>query len=80
MNRILDDLGFNASDLLNVSFVFIVEGKQDKSRLPLLLRKYYSEITAPDGQPFPDRHYHHQQLHQHQNLRQLKVHEPDLSA
>ena len=49
MNRILDDLGFNASDLMNVSFVFIVEGKQDKSRLPLLLRKYYSEITAPDG-------------------------------
>ena len=36
---ILDDLGFSASDLMNVSFVFIVEGKQDKSRLPLLLEK-----------------------------------------
>ena len=28
---------------MNVSFVFIVEGKQDKNRLPLLLEKYYSE-------------------------------------
>lgn len=46
---ILDDLGFSASDLMNVSFVFIVEGKQDKSRLPLLLEKYYSEIYDEDG-------------------------------
>ena len=37
MSGILDDLGYWANDLLNVSFVFIVEGKQDKSRLPLLL-------------------------------------------
>ena len=37
MSEILDDLGYGANDLLNVSFVFIVEGKQDKSRLPLLL-------------------------------------------
>lgn len=44
IGRILDDLGYGASDLLNVSFVFIVEGKQDKSRLPLLLEKYYSEL------------------------------------
>ena len=36
LGEILDDLGYGASDLLNVSFVFIVEGKQDKSRLPLL--------------------------------------------
>ena len=41
---ILDDLGYSANDLMNVNFVFIVEGKQDKSRLPLLLRKYYSEM------------------------------------
>ena len=40
MSEILDDLGYGANDLLNVSFVFIVEGKQDKSRLPLLLEKY----------------------------------------
>ena len=46
---ILDDLGFSAEDLLNVSFVFIVEGKQDKSRLPLLLEKYYSEIHDEEG-------------------------------
>lgn len=46
---ILDDLGYTANDLLNVSFVFIVEGRQDKSRLPLLLKKYYSEICSADG-------------------------------
>lgn len=46
---ILDDLGYSANDLMNVDFVFIVEGKQDKSRLPLLLRKYYSEIYDQDG-------------------------------
>lgn len=49
MSEILDDLGYGANDLLNVSFVFIVEGKQDKSRLPLLLEKYYSEIYGEDG-------------------------------
>ena len=32
-----------------MDFVFIVEGKQDKSRLPLLLEKYYSEIYNEDG-------------------------------
>ena len=49
LGRILDDLGYGASDLMNVSFVFIVEGKQDKSRLPLLLEKYYSEIFDAQG-------------------------------
>lgn len=49
MSGILDDLGYGANDLLNVSFVFIVEGKQDKSRLPLLLEKYYSEIYNEEG-------------------------------
>lgn len=34
---------------MNVNFVFIVEGKQDKSRLPLLLRKYYAETTDSQG-------------------------------
>lgn len=46
---ILDDLGYAASDFMNVNFVFIVEGKQDKSRLPLLLEKYYSEVYDDDG-------------------------------
>lgn len=46
---ILDDLGYAANDFLNVSFVFIVEGKQDKNRLPLLLKKYYSEIYDKEG-------------------------------
>lgn len=46
---ILDTLGYGANDLLNTNFVFIVEGKQDKSRLPLLLEKYYSEIYDENG-------------------------------
>ncbi|MDO5415931.1 MAG: AAA family ATPase [Lachnospiraceae bacterium] len=46
---ILDALGYGANDFLNSSFVFIVEGKQDKSRLPLLLEKYYSEIYDEEG-------------------------------
>lgn len=46
---ILDDLGFTANDLMNVDFVFFVEGKQDRSRLPLILKKYYSEIYDEDG-------------------------------
>ena len=41
---------YAANDLMNVSFVFIVEGKQDRNRLPLLLEKYYSEIYNNDGQ------------------------------
>lgn len=49
LNYILDDLGFSSNDLLNVNFVFIVEGKQDRSRLPLLLEKYYSEIYNEEG-------------------------------
>ena len=34
---------------MNVNFVFIVEGKQDKSRLPLLIKKYYSETYDEEG-------------------------------
>lgn len=49
IGEILDDLGYGAADALNVDFVFIVEGKQDKSRLPLLLEKYYSEVQDNDG-------------------------------
>lgn len=46
---ILDDLGYTAGDVLNVDFVFIVEGRQDKSRLPLLLEKYYSDALDQSG-------------------------------
>lgn len=46
---ILNDLGYAAGDFMNVDFVFIVEGKQDKSRLPLLLQKYYKETRGEDG-------------------------------
>lgn len=49
IDDILDDLGYAANDLMNVSFVFIVEGKQDFNRLPLLLEKYYSGIYDKDG-------------------------------
>ncbi len=50
IDSILNDLGYTANDLMNVSFVFIVEGKQDRSRLPLLLNKYYSEIYDENQQ------------------------------
>ena len=49
IDEILDDLGYGANDLLNVDFVFIVEGKQDKNRLPLLLKKYYPELHDAEG-------------------------------
>lgn len=49
ISAILDDLGYTANDLMNVNFVFIVEGKQDKSRLPLLLNHYYSEVYDKEG-------------------------------
>lgn len=49
ISTILDDLGYSAADLMNVNFVFIVEGKQDKYRLPLLLNHYYSEIYDESG-------------------------------
>lgn len=52
ISRILNDLGYSAADLMNVNFVFIVEGKQDKNRLPLLLEKYYSETTDDQGNLF----------------------------
>ena len=50
ISRVLDDLGYGANDLMNVGFVFIVEGKQDKSRLPLLLERYYSEVYDEKGE------------------------------
>lgn len=52
ISRILDDLGYTAVDLMNVDFVFIVEGKQDKSRLPMLIRKYYAETYDKEGKLF----------------------------
>lgn len=52
ISAILDDLGYTAGDLMNVNFVFIVEGKQDKSRLPLLLQKYYAETADEQGNLF----------------------------
>lgn len=46
---ILNDMGYTANDFMGVNFVFIVEGKQDKNRLPLLLNHYYSEVMGEDG-------------------------------
>ncbi len=51
IDSILDDLGYTANDFMNVNFVFIVEGRQDKTRLPLLLSKYYSEVFDDSGKP-----------------------------
>lgn len=51
IDNILDDLGYGAEDMMNASFIFIVEGRQDKSRLPLLLERYYSEMKLEDGSP-----------------------------
>ncbi len=50
LDDVLNDLGYSANDFLNVDFVFIVEGKQDQSRLPLLLEKYYSEVQNEKGE------------------------------
>ncbi|MGN0153358.1 MAG: ATP-dependent nuclease [Lachnospiraceae bacterium] len=49
IDDILNDLGYSANDFLNVDFVFIVEGKQDKTRFPLLLEKYYSNLYDKKG-------------------------------
>ncbi|MDD6072104.1 MAG: AAA family ATPase [Clostridiales bacterium] len=49
IDDILNDLGYSANDFLNVDFVFIVEGKQDKTRFPLLLEKYYSDVYDNKG-------------------------------
>ena len=49
ISAVLDDFGYSANDLMNVNFVFIVEGKQDKTRLPLLLKKYYAETYDKEG-------------------------------
>ena len=49
IGKILDSLGQSAEDFLNVGFVFIVEGKQDKSRLPLLLNQHYKEVYDQNG-------------------------------
>ena len=77
ISSVLDDLGYNASDLMNVDFVFIVEGKQDKYRLPLLLNHYYSEIYDEDGRlnrSDPD----NKQLYQYQDVCQLKIYKSAL--
>lgn len=50
IDRILEDLGYSANDLMSADFVFIVEGKDDRSRLPMLLDKYYSEIRDENGE------------------------------
>lgn len=49
IDDILNDLGYSANDFLNVDFVFIVEGKQDKTRFPILLKKYYSDVHDENG-------------------------------
>ena len=79
ISEVLDDLGYSANDLMNVNFVFIVEGKQDKNRLPLLIRKYYDETYEEDGTLSRIAIITTKQLHEYQNLCEPEIHEPDLS-
>ena len=46
---VIPDSGYSANDLMNVDFV--LSKAEDKSRLPLLLHKYYSEIYDDEGKP-----------------------------
>jgi hypothetical protein len=50
IDQILEDLGYSANDLMNADFVFIVEGKDDRTKLPLFLDKYYSEVRDNLGE------------------------------
>ena len=78
ISNILDDLGYSANDLMNVNFVFIVEGKQDKSRLPLLLKKYYSEIYDQDGKLYRIAVITTNSCTNIKILCKFKIYEPDL--
>lgn len=49
LDLILEDLGYTANDLMNVSFALIVEGKDDRSRIPLILNRFYNEIRDEEG-------------------------------
>lgn len=49
VDRILEELGQSANDMMHVDFVFIVEGKDDRTKLPMLLNRYYDEIQEEDG-------------------------------
>lgn len=50
IDAILDDLGYSANDMMNADFVFIVEGKDDRTKLPMILNKFYNNITNESGE------------------------------
>lgn len=42
IDEIIKELGYSTKDILNVDFVFLLEGKQDVNRLKLIIDKFYN--------------------------------------
>lgn len=42
IDEIIRELGYSTKDILNVDFVFLLEGKQDVDRLKLIIEKFYN--------------------------------------
>lgn len=42
VDEIIKELGYSTKDILNVDFVFLLEGEQDVSRLKLIIEKFYN--------------------------------------
>lgn len=42
IDEIIKELGYSTKDILNVDFVFLLEGKQDVDRLKLIIEKFYN--------------------------------------
>lgn len=42
IDEIIKELGYSTKDILNVDFVFLLEGKQDIDRLKLIIEKFYN--------------------------------------
>lgn len=42
IDEIIKELGYSTKDILNVDFVFLLEGKQDVDRIKLILEKFYN--------------------------------------
>lgn len=42
INEIIKELGYSTKDILNVDFVFLLEGRQDVGRLKLIIEKFYN--------------------------------------
>lgn len=42
IDEIIKELGYSTKDILNVDFVFLLEGKQDVNRIKLIIKKFYN--------------------------------------